>query len=134
MLLSALCAGSYVSAASNVEQSISAMNTLADKIGPARSSLDNYNGGILASLGVAQFLMIAQTAARTARENLAKENNMTPEEGARYSKSYDHVSQVVLGLLEDQAKAKVPEETYRKIQSSFNKISAGFDQADRAFQ
>ncbi|KAJ5746403.1 hypothetical protein N7520_011585 [Penicillium odoratum] len=82
LLLSALCAASYVSAATNVEQT--------DKIGAAESSLNNYNGGIPAILGVAQFLMIAQTAARTVRENLTKGNTMTPEEEARYSESYDH--------------------------------------------
>ena len=37
-------------------------------------------------------------------------------------------------LFEDQAKAKVPEETFRKIQPSSDKISTEFDDADRAFQ
>jgi hypothetical protein len=35
---------------------------------------------------------------------------------------------------EKQAKAKLPEETFRKVQPSADEISTAFDKTDRAFQ
>jgi hypothetical protein len=37
-------------------------------------------------------------------------------------------------LFEEQAKAKLSEDLFRKIQSSVNQISAAFDETDLAFQ
>lgn len=106
LLVSALSAVSYVTAAANVAQSISDMDTMADKIEAAKTSLDSYNGGIPAALGVARSLMVAQTATRAARENLAKGDKMTPEEGSRYFESYEHMYPVLLDAIHS-AKEKV---------------------------
>ncbi|KAJ5604828.1 hypothetical protein N7510_009982 [Penicillium lagena] len=167
LLVSALGAASCVSAAANVAQGISDMNNMGEKIGAAKRSLDNYSGGIPAALGVARSLIVAQTSARTARENLAGDDKMTPEEGSRYAESYYQMSPILLGaiqsaqekaplfkksglgpeartylnnlhaekrLFENQAKATLPDETFRKIQPSSDRISKAFDDADRAFQ
>jgi hypothetical protein len=99
LLISALCAVSHVSAAANVAQSIDYMNAATEKIETAHKSLDNYNGGISSALGVARSLMVAQTAARTAREHLGGDDKMTPEEGDRYYESYTHMYPVLLDAI-----------------------------------
>lgn len=97
LLVSGLCALSQVSGAANVAQHIEYMDAMTGKIGAARDSLNNYSGGIPSALGVARSLMIAQTYTRNAREKLAEEDKMTPEEGDRY---YDSYSQMVPVLLD----------------------------------
>ena len=99
LLMSAFCAVSHVSAAANVAQSIDYMNAASEKIETAHKSLDNYNGGISSALGVARSLMVAQTAARTAREHLGDDDKMTPEEGDRYYESYTHMYPVLLDAI-----------------------------------
>lgn len=97
LLVSGLCALSQVSGAANVAQHIEYMNAMTGKIGAAKDSLNNYSGGIPSALGVARSLMVAQTSTRDAREKLAEEDTMTPEEGDRY---YDTYSQMVPVLLD----------------------------------
>lgn len=97
ILVSGLCALSQVSGATNVAQHIEYMDAMTGKIGAAKDSLNNYSGGIPSALGVARSLMVAQTYTRNAREKLAEEDTMTPEEGDRY---YDSYSQMVPVLLD----------------------------------
>lgn len=97
LLVSGLCALSQVSGAANVAQHIEYMDAMTGKIGAAKDSLNNYSGGIPSALGVARSLMVAQTYTRNAREKLAEQDPMTPEEGDRY---YDSYSQMVPVLLD----------------------------------
>ncbi|KAJ5241767.1 uncharacterized protein N7469_000094 [Penicillium citrinum] len=167
LLAGAFCAASFVSAATSIGQNISDMQKLAEKIGAAKDSLDNYNGGIPAALGVARSLIVAQTSAKHARKNLADREPMTPEEGDRFYESYSEMFPILLDavhsakdkaplfnkaglgpeaktyldnlhnekrLFEKEAQSQVPEDIFRKVQPSANRISAAFDEADLAFQ
>ena len=96
LLAGVLCAASFVSAATNIDQNISDMHKLTEKIGAAKQSLDNYNGGIPSALGVARSMIVAQTSAKTARKNLADREPMTPEEGDRFYESYSEMFPVLL--------------------------------------
>lgn len=106
LLVSGLCALSQVSGAANVAQQIEYMDTMTEKIGAARDSLNNYSGGIPSSLGVARSIMVAQTSTREAREKLADEDRMTAEEGNQYYDSYSRMVPVLLDAIHS-AKDKV---------------------------
>ncbi|KAJ6150037.1 hypothetical protein N7471_001236 [Penicillium samsonianum] len=107
LLVSGLCALSQVSGAANVAQQIEYMDTMTEKIGAARDSLNNYSGGIPSSLGVARSIMVAQTSTREAREKLADEDRMTAEEGNQYYDSYSRMVPVLLDAIHS-AKDKAP--------------------------
>jgi hypothetical protein len=100
LLVSALGAVSCVSAAENIVQAINDMNNMSDKIAAAKTTLDNYNGGLLAALGVARSLTVAQTSARTSREHLEENDSLTPEEGSRYLENYEHMAPILLGAIQ----------------------------------
>ncbi|KAJ5962493.1 hypothetical protein N7501_007434 [Penicillium viridicatum] len=107
LLVSGLCALSQVSGAANVAQHIEYMDAMTGKIGAAKDSLNNYSGGIPSALGVARSLMVAQTYTRNAREKLAEQDTMTPEEGDRYYDSYSQMVPVLLDAIHS-AQDKAP--------------------------
>lgn len=99
LLAGAFCAVSFVSGATSIGQNILDMQNLAEKIGTAKDSLNNYSGGIPAALGVARSLTIAQTSAKSARKNLADRDPMSPEEGDRFYQSYVKMAPVLLDAI-----------------------------------
>ncbi|KAJ5107591.1 hypothetical protein N7456_004266 [Penicillium angulare] len=107
LLAGTFCVVSVVLGATNIEQNVSDMRKLTDKVELAKRSLDNYNGGIPAALGVARSLTIAQTSAKSTRKNLADREPMDAEEGDRFLQSYEEMAPVLLGAIHS-AKNKAP--------------------------
>jgi hypothetical protein len=71
VILSAVCGVRLVSAAANYAQSVSDMDDFAEAIAQAKTSLDNYSGGTLDVVGVANAITNVRNAAQTARRSLA---------------------------------------------------------------
>ncbi|KAJ5279936.1 hypothetical protein N7478_005308 [Penicillium angulare] len=107
LLTGAFCVVSVVLGATTIDQNLSDMRKLTDKVESAKKSLDNYNGGIPAALGVARSLTIAQTSAKSTRKSLADREPMNAEEGDRFLQSYDEMAPVLLDAIHS-AKNKAP--------------------------
>ncbi|KAJ5295339.1 hypothetical protein PENANT_c001G02423 [Penicillium antarcticum] len=145
-LMSALGAVSCVPAAANVAQSISDMDNLAAKIGNAQKSLDNYNGarenladsdnmiseeGSSYAKSYEHMYPVLLDAIHSARGKapLINKSGLGPEARTYLSNLHGEKR-----LLEDQAKAKVPDDIFLKIKPSADQITTAFDEADAAFK
>ncbi|KAJ5827302.1 hypothetical protein N7447_004065 [Penicillium robsamsonii] len=83
------------------------MDDFVEAITEAKRSLDDYNGGPLAAIGVANAMANARNAAQTARKSLADGDQFTSEEATRCSESYTKMFLILLDTLQS-AKDKAP--------------------------